>query len=151
MPDRPDSDLEDVFRDFRDEVSRDTEATETERQFKLGLTYRDMGMTDDAIRELGWAARSPQRRFEAASLVARLQRDRGQLDAAVEWYERAAEAPAPTVEAGRELLFELAQTLETAGESARALAVYLELRTDAGNYRDVSVRIDRLSRLQSGR
>ena len=151
MPDRPDSDLEDVFRDFRDEVSRDTEATETERQFKLGLTYRDMGMTDDAIRELGWAARSPQRRFEAASLVARLKRDRGQLDAAVEWYERAAEAPAPTVEAGRELLFELAQTLETAGESARALAVYLELRTDAGNYRDVSVRIDRLSRLQSGR
>jgi pilus assembly protein FimV len=151
MPDRPDSDLEDVFRDFRDEVSRDTEATETERQFKLGLTYRDMGMTDDAIRELGWAARSPQRRFEAASLDARLQRDRGQLDSAVEWYERAAEAPAPTVEAGRELLFELAQTLETSGESARALAVYLELRTDAGNYRDVSARIDRLSRLQSGR
>ena len=70
MPDRPESDLEDVFRDFRDEVSRDTEATETERQFKLGLTYKDMGMAEDAIRELGWAARSPQRRFEAASLVA---------------------------------------------------------------------------------
>jgi tetratricopeptide (TPR) repeat protein len=151
MPDRPESDLEDVFRDFRDEVSRDSEATETERQFKLGLTYRDMGMADDAIRELRWAARSPRRRFEAASLVARLHRDRGQLDAAVEWYERAAEAPAPTVEAGRDLLFELAQALETQGESARALAVYLELRTDAGNYRDVSARIERLSRLQSGR
>jgi pilus assembly protein FimV len=150
MPDRPESDLEDVFRDFRDEVSRDSEATETERQFKLGLTYRDMGMADDAIRELGWAARSPLRRFEAASLVARLHRDRGQFDAAVEWYERAAEAPAPTVEAGRELLFELAQTLETQGEAARALAVYLELRTDAGNYRDISARIERLSRLQSG-
>jgi tetratricopeptide (TPR) repeat protein len=151
MPDRPDSDLEDVFRDFRDEVSRDSEATETERQFKLGLTYRDMGMPEDAIRELGRAARSPRRRFEAASLVARLQRDRGELDGAIEWFERAAEAPAPSLEAGRELLFELAQTLERAGESARALAVYLELRTDAGNYRDVSARIDRLSRLQSGR
>jgi hypothetical protein len=110
-----------------------------------------MGMAEDAIRELGWAARSPQRRFEAASLVARLQRDRGALPAAIEWYERAAEAPAPTVEAGRELLFELAQTLEEAGEAARALAVYLELRTDAGNYRDVSSRIERLSRGQSGR
>ena len=151
MPDRPESDLEDVFRDFRDEVSRDTEATETERQFKLGLTYRDMGMVEDAIRELGWAARAPQRRFEAASLVARLQRDRGELAAAVEWFERAAEAPAPTVEAGRELLFELAQALEASGEDARALAVYLELRTDAGSYRDISSRIDRLSRGQSGR
>jgi pilus assembly protein FimV len=151
MPDRPESDLEDVFRDFRAEVSRDTEATETERQFKLGLTYKEMGMAEDAIRELGWAARSPRRRFEAASLVARLQRDRGSLPAAIEWYERAAEAPAPTGEGGRELLFELAQALEEAGEAARALAVYLELRTDAGNYRDVSSRIERLSRGQSGR
>jgi hypothetical protein len=83
--------------------------------------------------------------------VARLQRDRGDLPAAVEWFERAAEAPAPTPDAGRDLMFELAQTLETAGESARALAVYLELRADAGAYRDVNARIERLSRLQSGR
>ena len=75
----------------------------------------------------------------------------GELPAAIEWYERAAEAPAPTVEAGRELLFELAQTLEASGEEARALAVYLELRTDAGDYRDISSRIERLSRGQSGR
>jgi lipopolysaccharide biosynthesis regulator YciM len=150
MPDRPEPNLEDVFRDFRDEVSRDSEATETERQFKLGLTYRDMGMAEDAIRELRWAARSPRRRFEAASLVARLHRDRGQLDVAVEWYARAAETPAPSVEAGRDVLFEMAQTLETLGDTSRALAVYHELRTDAGNYRDVSARIDRLSRLQSG-
>ena len=150
MPDRPESDLDAVFRDFRDEVSRDSEASETEQQFKLGLTYRDMGMVDDAIRELGWAARSPRRRFEAAALVARLHRDRGEVAAAVEWYERAAEAPSPTPDAGRELLFELGQTLEAAEETARALAVYLELRSDAGEFRDVSDRIGRLSRAQAG-
>ena len=61
MPDRPEpSDLDAVFRDFRDEVSRDSEASETEQQFRLGVTYRDMGMVDDAIRELQWAARSPR-------------------------------------------------------------------------------------------
>lgn len=150
MPDRPESsDLEAVFRDFRDEVSRDTEASETEQQFKLGVTYRDMGMADDAIRELQWAARSPRRRFEASSLIARLERDRGRLAPAVEWFERAAEAPAPTPEAGLELLYDLAQTLEAAGEAARALAVYMELRSDAGDYRDVGAHIDRLSRAQS--
>ncbi len=150
MPDRPESsDLDAVFRDFRDEVSRDSDATETEQQFKLGLTYRDMGMVEDAIRELGWAARSPRRRFEAASLVARLHRERGNVRAAVEWYERAAEAPAPTSDAGRELLFELGQTLEAADETARALAVYLELRSDAGEFRDVSSRIQRLTRAQA--
>ena len=150
MPDRPESsDLDAVFRDFRDEVSRDSEASETEQQFKLGLTYRDMGMEDDAIRELGWAARSPRRRFEAASLVARLYRERGNVAAAVEWFERAAEAPAPTPDAGCALLFELGQMLEAADETARALAVYLELRSDAGEYRDVSSRIQRLARAQA--
>jgi pilus assembly protein FimV len=149
MPDRPESDLDAVFREFRDEVSRDSEASETEQQFKLGLTYRDMGMIDDAIRELGWAARSPRRRFEAASLVARLHRDRGNVAAAVEWFERAVEAPAPTPDAGREVLFELGQTLEAGDETARALAVYLELRSDAGEYRDVSSRIERLARAQA--
>ena len=150
MPDRPESsDLDAVFRDFRDEVSRDSEASETEQQFKLGITYRDMGMVDDAIRELEWAARSPRRRFEAAGLVARLYRERGNVAAAVEWFERAAEAPAPSPEAGRELLFELGQTLEAGDEGARALAVYLELRSDAGEFRDVSARIQRLSRAQA--
>jgi pilus assembly protein FimV len=149
MPDRPESDLDAVFRDFRDEVSRDSDASETEQQFKLGLTYRDMGMVDDAVRELGWAARSPRRRFEASSLVARLLKDRGNVAAAVEWFERAAEAPAPTPDAGRELLFELGETLEAADEAARALAVYLELRSDAGEYRDVSSRIERLTRAQA--
>jgi tetratricopeptide (TPR) repeat protein len=152
MPDRPEpSDLDAVFRDFRDEVSRDSEASETEQQFRLGVTYRDMGMVDDAIRELQWAARSPRRRFEAAAAVARLERGRGNLATAVEWFERAAEAPAPTPDAGRELLFELGQALESAGESARALAVYIELRSDAGEYRDVSARIARLTKVQAER
>jgi pilus assembly protein FimV len=151
MPDGPEpSDLDHVFRDFRDEVSRDSDAAAAEERFKLGVTYRDMGMADDAIRELGQAARSPRLRFEAASLVARLQRDRGDLAAAVEWFERAAEAPAPTPEAGRELLFELGQSLEAANESSRALAIYLELRADAGEFRDISARIDRLTRVQAG-
>src|SRR5690606_17538222 len=139
-----------VFRDFREEVLRDAELSESERQFKLGLTYRDMGMVDDAIRQLEWAARSPRLRFDASALVARLQRDRGNLAAAIEWFERAAEAPAPSPEAGRELLYDLAATLEAAGEGRRALAVYLELQTDAAGYRDVSERVARLRREDAG-
>lgn len=150
MPDSPESpDLDQVFRDFRDEVSRQTEASEAEQQFKLGLTYRDMGMHDDAIRELERAARAPRLRFEASALVARLLRDRGEVVRAIEWYERAVEAPSPTPDAGRELLYELGQALESTREWARALAVYMELRSDAGDYRDVAARIERLNRAQA--
>ena len=48
----------------------------------------------------------------------------------------------------RALLYELAETLESQGETARALAVFLELQTDAGEYRDVSARLERLTKVQ---
>jgi hypothetical protein len=36
------------------------------------------------------------------------------------------------------------------GESARALAILMELETDAPDYRDIRTRIERLSRVQAG-
>jgi len=150
MPDRPDpSNLDDVFRDFRDEVSRQSAVDQAEQHYKVALTYRDMGMVDDAVRELEQAAKSPRLRFDASALLARLLRDRGDVASAVEWFERAAEAPAPTPEAGRQLLYELGQALEESSETSRALAVYLELQADARDYRDVTARVDRLSRVQT--
>ena len=67
---------------------------------------------------------------------------------AIEWFERAAQAPAPTAEQGHQLLFDLADALEQQGETARALAVCMELQADAGNYRDIGARIERLIRGQ---
>jgi hypothetical protein len=46
-------------------------------------------------------------------------------------------------------LFDLAQALEAAGETARALAICMELQADAGNYRDVAARIDRLANVRA--
>ena len=48
------------------------------------------------------------------------------------------------------MLYDLGGTLEALGETARALAVFLELQADAGDYRDVYARADRLARVQTG-
>jgi len=118
-------------------------------QLRLALTYRDMGMIDDAIQSLERAAKSARQRFEAASLLGRLHMDRGERSRALDWFERAAEAPAPTADAGRALLYDLADVLEAIGESGRALAVFGELDADGPGYRDVAARIERLSRVQA--
>lgn len=118
-------------------------------QYRLALTYQDMGMVEDAIAALENAARSPRQRFDAASMLGRLHLEQRALGKAVEWFERAAEAPAPTPDAGRALLYDLAATLESRGESSRALAVFVELEAESGGYRDVGARIDSLSRAQA--
>jgi tetratricopeptide (TPR) repeat protein len=142
--------LQDVFDGLRARVADQAEGDFSAQYLKLAHTYLEMDMLDEAMSSLETAVRSPVHRFEAASLLGRLHVRRGQPQRAIDWLERAAEAPAPTTEDGRALLYDLGVLLDGAGEVARALAVFLELQADAGDYRDVPARIDRLARVQTG-
>jgi tetratricopeptide (TPR) repeat protein len=142
--------LDDVLGARRTAAERQAGAQEAAEQLALGKTYVEMGMADEAIAALTRAVKIPTHRFEAASLLGRLCLQRGDAARAVEWLERAAEAPAPTAIAGRELLYDLGATLDATGEVSRALAVFMELQADAGDYRDVAARVERLARVQTG-
>ena len=76
--------------------------------------------------------------------------------------ERKHEAKAEALEAGhltpsvkseedsRALLYDLGTMVEESGDTARALAVFLELQSEAGDYRDVAERVERLARVEAG-
>jgi tetratricopeptide (TPR) repeat protein len=136
--------LEDLFDSFRANAAATGSADSATQHYRLALAYRDMGMIEESLKALEVAARSPRYRFEAASRLGRAARERGMIKEAVEWFERAAEAPAPDVAAGRDLLYDLGLTLAEAGETERALAVFLELQADAPDYRDVGAQVDQL-------
>ena len=142
--------LEDVFDDLRVEVARQAGTDQAAHFMTLARTYLQMGMEDEAMGPLADAARSTRQRFEAASALGRIYMKRGEVAQAAEWLERASEAPAPTEEEGRAVLYDFGAMLESLGETARALAVFLELQADAGDYRDVAARADRLARVQTG-
>jgi tetratricopeptide (TPR) repeat protein len=145
-----DGDLDTKFQDFRHEVSRQSGTDQSVQHMTIARTYLEMGLAEEAIPALRSAAKSPRLRFEAASALGRLYRERGDSGAAIEWLERAAEAPAPNVDEGRALLYDLATTLEAAGETARALAVFLELQAEGTEYRDVTARAERLAGMSGG-
>ncbi len=121
------------FKGFHDDITRQSLVATAEQHYKLALAYDEVGMPEQAITELQVAVRSPRRRFEAAAMLARLSLASGRVDAAIDWFERAAEAPAPSLDACRRLLYEFGDTLETAGETARALAVFVELQSRIGH------------------
>ena len=147
----PRASLESVLKGVRDQAVHDAESPEVaEQHFKLATTYIEMGMTDEAINALEVATRSIRHRFRAGALLAKLHLDKGDKARAIEWFERAADAPAPTPAAAHQLLYELACELEAQGESARALAVFLELQAEAGDYRDIASRLEHLTKVQAG-
>jgi tetratricopeptide (TPR) repeat protein len=148
-PSQPAGDLDGVFAHLRTEASRRTALEAADEEYQRGLALHRAGKIDECIPALQAASRAPRLRFATASLLGRIFRERGLTPQAIESFERAAEAPAPTPEEGNELLYDLADTLEKAGEIARALAICMELHADVGDYRDLSSRIERLSKVQS--
>jgi tetratricopeptide (TPR) repeat protein len=139
--------LDAVFQQFREEAGAQPAEDVAAQQFQLGQSYRKMGQLDDAIAAFEKAARSLRHRFRAAALLGQIYRDKGAVPRSLDWLERAAEAPAPTEDEHHALLYDLGETLERLGETARALAVFLELQADAGSYRDVAQKVDRLARV----
>ena len=125
-------------------------ADQSAQHMTLARTYLEMGLADEAIGPLETASKTPRFRFEAASALGRLFKNRGEPARAIEWLERAAEAPAPSEEESRALLYDLGTMIEESGDTTRALAVFLELQSEAGDYRDVADRVERLARVETG-
>jgi len=141
-------DIDSVFEHLRDEASKQSTG-DAEEYLRRGMTLRQQGKIDESIAAFEMASHSPRHRFQAATLIGRTHRGRGQLPQAIEWFERAAQAPAPSAEEEHMLLYELADALETAGEVARALAICMKLQATAPEFRDVAARVDRLNKVQT--
>jgi tetratricopeptide (TPR) repeat protein len=142
-------DLDGVFAQLREEAARRSSQSGVDDEFKRGMALLHDGKIDDAIPVLQAVAKSPRLRFVAASALGRVFRDRGMMPQAVEWLERAAEAPPSAPEEGYQLLYDLADALEATGETARALAICIELQAEAGDFRDIGSRVDRLAKVQA--
>jgi len=129
---------------------RDEEQQGAESAFEEAGLAAALGQAADAGRLYAEAAGFPPLRFRAAAALGRLLRDQGRLADAIEWFERAAEVPAPDRDAGHALLYDLGDALERHGESMRALAIFMELNADAGDYRGIAARVERLARAEIG-
>jgi tetratricopeptide (TPR) repeat protein len=142
--------LDGFFGDLREQHGRDLEGVSAALAYDQASEHFNRGETDAAAACLKTAARDPMFRFRAASMLALIARDGDRAAEAIEWLEMASQAPAPTAEASHGLLYELGGLLESTGEEARALAVYIELQAAAPGYRDVGDRVAGLTRRQSG-
>src|SRR5207244_6822701 len=115
------------------------------QDYSSGIALYRAGRLEEAVPRLEAASRAPRNRFEASTALGRIFLERGQTWQAIDWLERAAQAPAPTPEESHRLLYELADALESVGERVRALAICLELCVEGGVYWVFAIRVDRIS------
>ena len=142
--------LESFFEELRGKVARDQEVRARE-QLDRGVECLADRRFDEAIASFEEAARTPAMRFQASSHLARICLGRDELQAAVDWLERALEAPAPVPEDRVALMYDLADTLARQGEGSRAMALFMEVESELPGYRDVRDRIAQLAQAEIGK
>jgi tetratricopeptide (TPR) repeat protein len=167
-PDSMEIDLSDVLADFnspeappaepaviepaprkKKDASHGSKHDAARAAYDRAVALRDAGFFEESLPGFEAASREPRLQFHAAAALGRLYRQRDDLEQAIEWFEQASQAPAPTPDEAYSLFLELAEALESFGKIDRALATCRELQAEAGDYRDVAARITRLTKAQA--
>jgi tetratricopeptide (TPR) repeat protein len=138
-------DVETVFAQFKKGVERVVSADDADTHYDLGIAYKEMGLTDDAMNEFMVAAQAPRKQCLAQTMVGLCWMEKGDPRAAIPWFEQALGAPLRSDREEMGLFYELGNAYELIGDPARALEYFrLAERRDA-RFRDVAERVARLA------
>ena len=136
--------LEEIFREFKRGVEQQLSPEDYETHYNLGIAYKEMGLTDEAIGEFQIAAKDPARAVECCSMLGLCFIEKGLAPLAIQWFEKGLESPGIRDEERWGLRYDLAGVLEQTGDAARAYETYLAIYGQNSNYRDVAARVKAL-------
>jgi len=122
-------------------------ASDPQGHYDLGMSYREMGLTEQAIDSLRVAAKSPEFRLRAGELAGRCLLDLGRFDEAADMLRDTLQAPDLPASAAVDLRYQMALALEAAGSSPEALLEFERVYAAQANYSDVAMKIRLLRKI----
>lgn len=104
-------------------------------RYALGIAFKQMGIPEEAIRELTLAAQAPELMLDACATLALCLKDAGRYDQAITQLEEASQHPQCTGDKARSLLYELGLLYKLTDRVDRALQIF-EAMADYQDVRD---------------
>jgi tetratricopeptide (TPR) repeat protein len=141
-------DVEEVFQKFKEGVSKQIGADDSQSHYDLGVAYKEMGLYEDAVREFAVAARDKSRTCICETMTGLLHMEHEDVDKAIDAFQRGLAAPVRAPAHETAVSFELAAAYESKGLALEALAQYRRVAEREPNFRDVQDRIRRLSKVE---
>ncbi|MGE5276003.1 MAG: tetratricopeptide repeat protein [Acidobacteriota bacterium] len=142
--------LEEIFREFKKGVEQQLSAEDYETHFNLGIAYKEMGLTDEAIGEFQLASKDPARMVECCSMLGLCFLEKGMPQLAIKWYRKGLEAPDIKEVETVGLLYDLGSVYQDMGDLELAYRTFLEVYGLNTNYRDVVNRVKELEAVKKG-
>src|SRR5713226_10761948 len=85
--------LEEIFREFKKGVEQQLSPEDYETHYNLGIAYKEMSLTDEAIGEFQKAAKDPLHAVECCSMLGLCFLEKGLPQLAIKWYKKGLETP----------------------------------------------------------
>lgn len=135
----------DVFSAFKKGIQEQVAESDADTHYDLAIAYKEMGLNEDAVRELEIVLRTGTRATEALSLMATCKLALGDAEAAASHLEDALGRVGDSDESSVALRYDLAEALLAAGREAEALEAFKKVSAADPDFRDVAERISRFS------
>jgi hypothetical protein len=137
--------LEEIFREFKKGVEQQLSPEDYETHYNLGIAYKEMSLTDEAISEFQRASKSPQYAVECCSMLGLCFLEKGMPQLAIKWYKKGLEAPNIRDDDRLGLQYDLASLYAGLGDRDNAYKTFLEIYGANASFRDVGERLRELS------
>lgn len=133
--------LEEIFREFKKGVEQQLSPEDFETHYNLGIAYKEMGLTDEAIGEFQVASKDPTHAVECCSMLGLCFLEKGLPQLAIKWYRKGLEAHNVKDEDRMGLLYDLAGVYGDVGDRDASYRAYLEIFGTNATYRDVGEKL----------
>ena len=136
--------LEEIFKEFKKGVEQQLDSEDYDTHYNLGIAYKEMGLTDEAIGEFQLASKDPKRSVECASMLGLCFLEKGMPQLAIKWYRKGLEMPEINEEEHVGLLYDLGNAYVEVGDTQNAQKAFMEVYGMNTNYRDIVGRIKQI-------
>lgn len=120
-----------------------------ESHYNLGIAYKEMGMIEEAIKELQVAAKDPKKTVQSSIMLALCYMDKKLYPLAIKELKKNLESISPDDGSYIGIKFDLARAYEKNNEYDNALKLYMEIYAQNPNFRDIKHKIENIKSLMS--
>jgi tetratricopeptide (TPR) repeat protein len=141
-------DVEEVFAQFKKGVEQQVAVDDTDTHFDLGIAYKEMGLTADAIHEFELCLVNASRECMAHTMIGLCHLEKGDVPAAIGAFKKGLYAEHKTEREELGLYFELGRAYESRRDPQEALYYYEKVKKRDPRFLNVQDRIDALTKPQ---
>ncbi len=139
-----DSDVMDIFNEFKKGLEKELDEEDYETHYNLGIAYKEMGLTDDAIREFQTSRNNPKRFVPSSSMLGICYMEKGLYSLAIDVLRNAIEKMEDRGESYWSMKYDLAEVYEKKGNLKEALDLYTAVYGWNSKFRSVSDKLNNL-------